>query len=475
MSDFIVDYYDILGVPEDATDEQIKKAFREASQKHHPDKIGDNDPGNVFRHIKEAYDVLSDPVKRKEYDEYRRNGPRTVSSGGYTEEDIERAFNTGAGYGYAKASQSSGNAPVTVRSKPARKSSPCLIVFLVIAIIFIISIVMPIVGLVVKGQNAKKQRESESESRASVSESQSVAESQGIPAVIEYKSLGNGTAIASGCSNKSQANVLIIPETNDAGETVIEIDAKAFSDWQKLREVELPSTITVIGKYAFMNCPNLESADLSKTGITELECGVFAKCGSLNKVSLPEGLLAIKGEFGVNGGAFSNCYSLTSITLPGTVEIIGEEAFINCSSLSSVTWPENLKYIDIGAFKRTALTSIVFPSGLEQIGKITSTIETGAFSECTKLQSVTIPGSVVSLGDNTFNGCTSLNSVTIEDGLEKIGTGCFKDDDLLTSIYLPNTVSSIGVTAFRGCTRLATINDTDKEEWLNSNGFSSAL
>lgn len=475
MGNFIVDYYDILGVSENATEEEITKAYRIAAKKFHPDAIGDNDPGNVFRQIKEAYDVLSDPAKRKEYDEYRRNGPSAGGSGGYTQEDMERAFKTGAGYGYAKASEAADHSPVTVSSKHARKKNPVLIGCLVIFIIVILSIFIPFAGLAIKGQKAKKNLESQNESLASASESQSAAEEQGIPGIIEYRSLGNGTAIVSGCSNMNQANELIIPEINEAGDTVVEIEEKAFNGWKNLRSIEIPSTVKVIGKYAFMNCSSLEIADLSKTGITELECGVFAQCASLKTAALPEGLLSVNGEFGVNGGAFSHCYSLTTVTMPGSVETIGEGAFLDCTSLSNITWPESLKYIDIEAFKNTALTSIVFPSGLEQIGEISLSIKSGAFSGCKNLQSVTIPGSVKYLGDNTFNGCTSLNSVTIEDGLEKIGAACFKDDDLLTSIILPDSVSSIGVTAFRGCTRLETINDTEKEEWLNSNGFSGAL
>ena len=61
-----MNYYKILGVPKDATAAQIKKAFRDLSKEHHPDKGGD---AEKFNTIKEAYDVLSDPAKRQEFDE----------------------------------------------------------------------------------------------------------------------------------------------------------------------------------------------------------------------------------------------------------------------------------------------------------------------------------------------------------------------------------------------------------------------
>jgi len=60
-------YYDILGVDKKATQDDIKKAFRKLAQKHHPDKGGDE---ATFKEITEAYSVLGDDRKRREYDNY---------------------------------------------------------------------------------------------------------------------------------------------------------------------------------------------------------------------------------------------------------------------------------------------------------------------------------------------------------------------------------------------------------------------
>jgi len=66
-----IDYYKILGVPKDATADDIKKAYRKLARKHHPD-LNPNDPqaGKVFQQINEANEVLSDPENRKKYDQY---------------------------------------------------------------------------------------------------------------------------------------------------------------------------------------------------------------------------------------------------------------------------------------------------------------------------------------------------------------------------------------------------------------------
>ena len=69
------DYYQVLGVPETATTDEIKKAFRRLAKQHHPDR-NPNNPQSAerFKEINEAHDVLSDADKRKKYDQLRRYG-----------------------------------------------------------------------------------------------------------------------------------------------------------------------------------------------------------------------------------------------------------------------------------------------------------------------------------------------------------------------------------------------------------------
>jgi len=80
------DYYKILGVPKNATEKEIKAAYRKAARKHHPD-VNKGDPRSEarFKEINEANEVLSDPEKRKRYDAL---GP-----------DWQSQFRTGAGGG----------------------------------------------------------------------------------------------------------------------------------------------------------------------------------------------------------------------------------------------------------------------------------------------------------------------------------------------------------------------------------------
>ena len=65
------DYYEVLGIGKNATDAEIKSAYRKLAKKYHPDlNPGDKDAEEKFKEVNEANDVLSDPNKRKRYDQF---------------------------------------------------------------------------------------------------------------------------------------------------------------------------------------------------------------------------------------------------------------------------------------------------------------------------------------------------------------------------------------------------------------------
>src|SRR5258706_4071289 len=105
------DYYKTLGVARDASAKDIKSAFRKAARQHHPDvNPGDKAAEEKFKALNEAYEVLSDPEKRKKYDQFGADWERYQNAGGqpggfdYSQWQAPPGQGAGAGGGrYASA------------------------------------------------------------------------------------------------------------------------------------------------------------------------------------------------------------------------------------------------------------------------------------------------------------------------------------------------------------------------------------
>src|ERR671938_1522570 len=88
------DYYAVLGVPASASQDEIKKQYRKLAAKHHPDKNpSDTKAAERFKEISEAYQVLGDAEKRKQYDQMRQLG----AFGGFGTRGGARPGGAGAG------------------------------------------------------------------------------------------------------------------------------------------------------------------------------------------------------------------------------------------------------------------------------------------------------------------------------------------------------------------------------------------
>ena len=149
-----------------------------------------------------------------------------------------------------------------------------------------------------------------------------------------------------------------------------------------------------------------------------------------------------------------------SLVIPATVTIggkefsvtsIGNSVFSDCSSLQSVTIPNSVTNIGDNAFSWCEkLQSVIIPESVTRFGN-------SVFWACTSLQSVIIPESVTSIGEECFRYCTSLQSVIIPESVTSIENDVFMACTGLQSVTIPNSVTRIGDTAFDACTSLRSI------------------
>lgn len=172
--------------------------------------------------------------------------------------------------------------------------------------------------------------------------------------------------------SKTETEYIVHPETKAIYES-------AFEGCENLESIELPNSLSCIGKRAFYNCKKL-----------------------VNPV-IPEFVNKIEDY------SFYGCISITEIILPSSVSAVGDSAFEGCTALSSITLSNRTKLIGSMAFAEcTSLTQIEIPEVLSYIGN-------SAFSGCTALGTVAIPKSVSYIGKKAFAGCTHLNTVIFAD------------------------------------------------------------
>ena len=234
---------------------------------------------------------------------------------------------------------------------------------------------------------------------------------------------------------------------------------KFYMNGGLVTNLEIPSSVTSIGDFAFCKCSGLTSVTIPNT-VTRIGDYAFRNCGGLTSITIPNSVTHIGND------AFYSCSKLMSVEIGGSVISIGESAFDNCTKLANVTISDSVTSIGSYAFRWcSGLTNITIGGHVISIGS-------SAFASCSKLSSVTIPDSVTSIGSSAFSYCSGLTNITIGSGVTSIGMRAFIGCSGLASVTIPCGVTSIGGAAFRGCSGLTSfIVDEDNENYKSVSGL----
>ena len=260
---------------------------------------------------------------------------------------------------------------------------------------------------------------------------------------IKDGTLGIAAWAFQGCNNLQTITLPI---------SLTSIGDHAFMNCRSLTSFNIPNSTTSIGDYAFWGCSGFSSVDIPNS-VKYLGEGAFRECTSLTSVSIGNSITSIEPW------TFSGCPYLSSIVIPNSVTSIGDAAFYGCTYLESITTPQSVTTIYSSSFWGTFDGTAWYnnqPNGLVYAGEViykykgtmpnetkliikdgTLGISSSAFWGQNGLTSLTIPNSIVYIGNYAFEECRNLTEVIVKRATPiSINSGTFTNRSYAT-LYVP--------------------------------------
>ncbi len=308
-------------------------------------------------------------------------------------------------------------------------------------------------------------------------------------------------------------------------ENITRINSYTFYGCSSLTSLSIPENVQVIGYEAFANCGNL-STILIPQNVSYLADDAFSGCnnltsvmwnaqncavGNLNNYNYDESVNRIyywrdatsspfpssvqtfifgnqveripnylcyglsslssinisESVSEIGRYAFAECTGLDSVVIPLNVDTMGDYAFNNCTNLTSVVW--NAKHCaDFATYEGTPFASIYNHITSFIFGNQVERIPYGLCHWMHKLTSISIPNSVIEIGNSAFNSCQGLRSIILPESLKQIGYRAFRNCDGLQSITIPKNVEVVFNEVFMDCDSLRSVVWNASNRWCTT-------